>query len=96
MIRESITGKDYFLCWLESNLVVYVVLNSSEEFIKNTDARAPPLQTHSSGLFIYLFFNCATGVFLSLFYFIFKLYIIVLVLPNIKMNPSQVYMCSPS
>ena len=31
-----------------------------------------------------------------LFYFIFKLYIIVLVLPNIKMNPSQVYMCSPS
>ena len=30
------------------------------------------------------------------FYFVFKLYIIVLVLPNIKMNPSQVYMCSPS
>ena len=27
-----------------------------------------------------------------LFYFIFKLYIIVLVLPNIKMNPSQVYL----
>ena len=30
------------------------------------------------------------------FYFIFKLYIIVLVLPSIKMNPPQVYMCSPS
>ena len=30
------------------------------------------------------------------FYFIFKLYIIVLVLPNTKMNPPQVYMCSPS
>ena len=30
------------------------------------------------------------------FYFIFKFYIIVLVLPNIKMNPPQVYMCSPS
>ena len=29
------------------------------------------------------------------FYFIFKLYIIVLVLPNIKMSPPQVYMCSP-
>ena len=29
------------------------------------------------------------------FYFIFKLYIIVLVLPNIKMNLLQVYMCSP-
>ena len=28
------------------------------------------------------------------FYFIFRLYITVLVLPNIKMNPPQVYMCS--
>ena len=35
-------------------------------------------------------------VFYFIFYFIFKLYIIVLVLPNIKMNPPQVYMCSPS
>jgi len=34
--------------------------------------------------------------FFKKFYFILKLYIIVLVLPNIKMNPSQVYMCSPS
>ena len=36
----------------------------------------------------------------SLFFFnfilFFKLYIILLVLPNIKMNPPQVYMCSPS
>ena len=30
------------------------------------------------------------------FYFIFKIYIIVLVLPNIEMNLPQVYMCSPS
>ena len=30
------------------------------------------------------------------FYFIFKLYNIVLVLPNIEMNPPQAYMCSPS
>ena len=29
------------------------------------------------------------------FSFLFKLYIIVLALPNIKMNPPQVYMCSP-
>ena len=29
------------------------------------------------------------------FYFVFKLYMIVIVLPNIKMNPPQVYMCSP-
>ena len=30
------------------------------------------------------------------FYFIFKIYNIVLVLPNIEMNPPQVYLCSPS
>jgi len=30
------------------------------------------------------------------FYFVFKLYNIVLVLPNIEMNPPQVYLCSPS
>ena len=30
------------------------------------------------------------------FYFIFKLYNIVLVFPNIKKNPPQVYLCSPS
>ena len=30
------------------------------------------------------------------FYFIFKLYNTVFVLPNIEMNPPQVYMCSPS
>ena len=35
-------------------------------------------------------------IILFYFYFIFKLYNIVLVLPNIKMNPPQVYMCSPS
>ena len=53
------------------------------------------LQHHSSKasvpwhsvFFLFFFFK---------FYFIFKLYIIVLVLPNIKMNPPQVYMCSPS
>ena len=35
-------------------------------------------------------------VFSLFFNFIFKLYNIVLVLPNIKMNPPQVYLCSPS
>ena len=30
------------------------------------------------------------------FFFIFKLYNIVLVFPNIEMNPPQVYLCSPS
>ena len=33
---------------------------------------------------------------ISFLFFFFKLYNIVLVLPNIEMNPPQVYMCSPS
>ena len=41
-------------------------------------------------------FNEIFTLFFFNFYLIFKLYIIVLVLPNIKMNPPQVYMCSPS
>ena len=38
--------------------------------------------------------NCGVGEdsFFFKFYFIFKLYIIVLVLPNIKMNPPQVFL----
>ena len=40
--------------------------------------------------------SCFSIHFIFLFFFIFKLYTIVLVLPNIKMNPPQVYMCSPS
>ena len=39
---------------------------------------------------------CLWEVIRFFIFFIFKLYIIVLVLPNIKMNPPQVYMCSPS
>ena len=42
------------------------------------------------------FFFKVSPFFFFKFYFIFKLYITVLVLPNIKMNPPQVYMCSPS
>ena len=42
------------------------------------------------------FFFLLYFIYFFKFYFIFKLYIIVLVLPNIKMNPPQVYMCSPS
>ena len=44
-------------------------------------------KTKPCSFFFFFFFK---------FYFIFKLYITVLVLPNIKMNPPQVYICSPS
>ena len=51
-----------------------------------------------NSFFIFLFFILFIFFFnfFFKFYFIFKLYITVLVLPNIKMNPPQVYMCSPS
>ena len=46
----------------------------------------------------FFFFPLVTDILKVFFFFIlfFKIYIIVLVLPNIKMNPPQVYMCSPS
>ena len=51
---------------------------------------------YTCGGFILIFGKTVEFLFLFLFYFIFKLYNIVLVLPNIEMNPPQVYMCSPS
>ena len=44
--------------------------------------------------FCFFFFCCLFLFIFFKFYFIFRLYITVLVLPNIKMNPPQVYMCS--
>ena len=49
----------------------------------------------------FFFFEFGIALLLALnsfffFNFIFKLYNIVLVLPNIEMNPPQVYLCSPS
>ena len=73
--------------------------NVREEVASNTEpVEMPEAGMSSIQKVIYVvsfFFN--SFIFLSFkFYFIFKLYIIVLVLPNIKMNPPQVYMCSPS
>ena len=64
------------------------------------------MATHSRVLFFFFlclifffsfFFVCVFIFFFNFFKFsfIFKLYIIVLVLPNIKMYLPQVYMCSP-
>ena len=49
----------------------------------------------SNHQFLYLL-NRVNFILFIYFYFIFKLYNIVLVLPNIEMNPPQVYTCSPS
>ena len=48
----------------------------------------PTLFVFSVAVFLFFFF--------FKFYFIFKLNNIILVLPNIEINPLQVYMCSPS
>ena len=60
------------------------------------------LLTYSS-LFTFDIFLCSFclssvlhAIYFFNFYFIFKLYNIVLILPYIKMNPPQAYMCSPS
>ena len=50
----------------------------------------------SGCIFFFNLWELELNLFLFLFYFIFKLHNIVLVLPNIEMNPPQVYMCSPS
>ena len=55
----------------------------------NTTSKNPTKSIDNLDIINFLFF-----FFFFKFYFIFKLYIILLVLPNIKMNPSQVYMCS--
>ena len=41
-------------------------------------------------------FRGRSSVSILFIFFIFKLYNIVLVLPNTEMNPPQVYLCSPS
>ena len=50
----------------------------------------------SGRLVTFFFFSLGLGFFFFNFYFIFKLHNIILVLPNIEMNPPQVYPYSPS
>ena len=71
---------------------ISLISHTGKEMLKILQARVQQYMKHElpnvqAGFIIFIFFN---------FYFIFKLYIIVLVLPNIKMNPPQVHMCSPS
>ena len=62
---------------------------------KNIEPPNSYCQIYSSFCFSF-FFNHFIYLFYFLkFYFTFKHYNIVLVLPNIKMNPPPVYMCSP-
>ena len=72
--------------------VYKVIWNIKENFIASMfhlkcDLRLIKHFSNSTFIRLFYFFK---------FYFIFKLYNIVLVLPNIEMNPPQVYLCSPS
>ena len=84
----SKTGKGHW--WQKKKNV-----EDSERYIKLTFTFYLLLKIIMYTIEVY-FLNQQFWEFLFLFYFIFKLYNIVLVLPNIEMNPPQVYTCSPS
>ena len=80
-------SKRLLISWLQSSSTVFL--------------ESKKIVCHCFHLFPHLFamkwWDCMPwSSFFFKFYFIFKLYIIVLVLPNIKMNPPKVYLCSPS
>ena len=109
-MRAASGGKKYVLFWLLfffPRISIRCTHESSESVVPpwcwTTSPATPkvsqianPVEFTSSVVLdsVYLFFSFFSFSFF--FNFIFKLYIIVLVLPNIKMNPPQVYMCSPS
>ena len=95
-------------CWGQGSVTATGLLSSSlsicthlsTPYIRlwhwNFTLDAPTLlQLWSQSLYQYIC-SCSSFLILIFFFFFFKLYITVLVLPNIKMNPPQVYMCSPS
>ena len=78
-------------CWSHRKHQGRIPINVS--FFLQTQTNTAQTHIHEG---IFFFFFLMSFNFFFKFYFIFKLYNIVLVLPNIKMNPPQVYMCSPS
>ena len=90
-------GEPFPICWIwgqddqERDSLSLVIMDEWQHVIFWEEERMwikNKLQsTGHTIFFIFLLFK---------FYFIFKLYNIVLVLPNIEMNLPQVYLCSPS
>ena len=74
------------------------ILIKSEIFWKSNNKNFLQLLVHSYNRYVIFKYFLKYTLFFQFFqfYFIFQHYNIVLVLPNIEMNPPQVYMCSPS
>ena len=71
------------------NTCVQIKLSNFRPLVSNLISKGMIIQT-------WLSLPPSVPCFFFFFNLIFKLYIIVLVLPYINMNPPQVYMCSPS
>ena len=76
----------HFYLYLHMNTLLDCFPPTCDSFVMATEVFCLTAFHHSS-------LKAKSDIFFK-FYFIFKLYIIVLVLPNIKMNPPQVYMRS--
>ena len=82
-------SKRLLISWLQSPSAVILEPPKMKSATVSTVSASISHEVMGADAMIFVFFSFFSN-------FIFKLYIIVLVLPNIKMNPSQVYMCSPS
>ena len=83
--------------WIVSGFNSNDILMKSCSFtLQSNEVTLPCQSLFRMSFWIISFFFFPLFFFFFKFYFIFKHYSIVLVLPNIKMNPPQVYSCSPS
>ena len=84
LVEDTISGAEIASCLLALAIACLPLCLWWGEWASLQPASSPLVFAQSSILFFFKF------------YFIFKLYNIVLVLPNIEMNLPQVYMCSLS
>ena len=94
-LRSSKKQENFRKTSITALLIVSKPLTGSQETVEDSESngntRPPDLPLEKS--------VCRSGsklLFFFKFYFIFKLYNIVFILPNIEMNPPQVYPRSPS
>ena len=89
-------SKHLLISWLQSPFTVILESKKIKSVTVSTFSPSICSEVMKVDAMILVFRMISFCFFFLKFYFIFKLYITVLDLPNIKMNPPQVYMCSPS